>query len=126
MLGKRKSEEKIINIEATMKGNLVFNDPVNLKISGKFEGELETKGTLIIGEQAEVKTKVIKGENIKILGKVKGDVICSNRLELFPPGLVIGNIQAPILIIKEGASLKGYWDIPAIEEKKLKKHPKKK
>ena len=126
MLGRRKSEEKIINIEATMEGNLVFNSPVNLKISGKFEGELETKGTLIIGEQAEVKTKAIKGEDIKILGKVKGDIISSSRLELSPPGLVIGNIQAPILIIKEGAGLKGHCEVSVVEEKESKKYSKKK
>ena len=126
MLRSSKREEKIINIEATMKGNLVFNDPVNLKISGKFEGELETKGTLIIGEQAEVKTKIIKGEDIKILGKVNGDIISSSRLELSPPGLVIGNIQAPILIIKEGAGLKGHCDISAAEKKESKKHSKNK
>jgi len=126
VLGRRKREGRIINIEATMKGNLVFNNPVNLKISGKFEGELETKGILIIGEQAEVKTKIIKGEDIKILGKVKGDIIASSRLELSPPGLVIGNIQAPILIVKEGAALKGHCDISAVEEKESKKDSEKK
>jgi len=109
-----------------MKGNLVFNNPVNLKISGKFEGELETKGTLIIGEQAEVKTKIIKGEDIKILGKVKGDIIASSRLELSPPGLIIGNIQAPILIVKEGAGLKGHCEVTAIFEGEFKKSSKKK
>ena len=75
------SDGKIIDIETGMQGNMKFSGPINLRISGSFEGELEMKGTLIIGENANVKVGTIRGENIKIQGKVKGDIVC-NRLEL--------------------------------------------
>ena len=65
--------DEVINIEAGMEGNLKFNNPINLRISGRFEGELETKGILTIGEKADVKAKIIKGDDIKIEGRVKGD-----------------------------------------------------
>jgi len=122
----KNTEEKVINITATMKGNLTFNDPVNLRLSGNFEGKLETKGTLIIGEEANLQVTTIRGEDIKILGKVKGDIISSSCIELFPPCSVIGSIQAPILIVREGAGLKGHCDISAAEEKKSKKHSRRK
>jgi cytoskeletal protein CcmA (bactofilin family) len=78
MIGKKQrrpeAEEKILDVNASMQGNMIFKDPVNLKINGTFEGTLTTKGNLTIGESAEVKADII-GENIVIAGKVTGDII---------------------------------------------------
>jgi len=120
-------EGNFIDIDAGMEGNIKFSGQVNLRISGKFEGELETKGHLTIGENADVKAKIIRGENIIILGKVKGDIICTKHLEISPPASVTGNIQAPLLVVKEGAMLKGHCNVPIEEEKdEAKKSSKKK
>ena len=108
---KSTAEDKIIDIETGMQGNMKFNGPINLRISGSFEGELETKGTLIIGENATVKAGTIRGENIKIQGKVKGDIICT-RLELAPTARLIGNVETSGLVINEGAILKGKCQMP--------------
>ena len=120
---KPRTEGKVIDIEAGIEGNLKFSTPVNLRISGKFDGELETKGTLTIGEKADVKAKIIKGEYITIAGKVRGDIVSSKRLELSSSAKVIGNVKAPILVIAEGAMLKGKCQMPIEEEKT---EPKKK
>jgi len=121
-----KKEEKVVDIEVGLEGNVRFNTPLNLRISGKFEGELDVKGTLAISERADVKVKIIKGEDVVISGKVKGNIVCSKRLELIFPAKVIGNIKAPILIVNEGAVLKGKCEMPIEDEKReLKKHTKK-
>lgn len=106
------TEGEIINIDAGVEGNVKFSGPINLRLNGKFEGELETKGVLIIGEKADVKAKTIKGDTITIAGRVKGDIISSKRLELSATARVIGNIEAPILVIQEGAMLKGGCQMP--------------
>ena len=118
--------DEVINIEAGMEGSLKFNSPINLKISGKFEGELETKGILIIGEKADVKAKTIKGDTITIAGKVKGDIISSKRLELSATAKVIGNVEAPILVIQEGAMLKGDCSMPVEDAERKESTSKKK
>lgn len=124
---KPKTDEQFINIEAGMEGNLKFNNPINLKISGKFDGELETKGLLMIGEKADVKAKTIKGDTITIAGKVKGNIISSKRLELIATARVIGNVETPLLVIQEGAMLKGDCQMPVEEEKsEPKESPEKK
>lgn len=120
-----KIKEKVIDIEAGVEGDLKFSTPVNLKISGKFEGVLDIKGTLAIGERADVKVKIIKGESITIAGKVKGDIVSSRRLELVAPAKVIGNIKAPILVINEGAMLKGKCQMPIGDEKSELKESRK-
>jgi len=108
---KTAGEEKVVNITAGIKGELKFNGPINLQISGKFEGELETKGTLTIGEKADIKAKIIKGENIIIFGKVKGNIVCSKRLEICKPARVVGNIKTPVLVIAEGAVLNSHCQV---------------
>ncbi len=120
-------KEKLIDIEAEIQGNVKFSSPVNLRINGKFEGELETKGVLIIGEKADVKAKIIKAEDIIIAGKVKGDIESSKRLELVSSAKVIGNIETPVLVINEGAMLKGRCQMPIeVEKSETKKSSKKK
>lgn len=110
-------DEKIIDIQTGMQGNVKFSGPINIRISGEFEGELETKGILIIGEKANVKAKIIKGENITISGKVKGDILSSKRLVLSSTAKVIGNVETPVLIVNEGAILKGECQMPIEDEK---------
>ena len=119
------TEDKVINIEAGMQGNLKFTGPVNLRLNGDFEGDLEAKGVLIIGEKANVKAKTVKGDNITISGRVEGNVICSKRLELTTSARVIGNIETPILVIAEGALLRGDCQMP-VDAIELKEKPKKK
>lgn len=106
LLGKKKGTEKILDVDASMQGTLSFKDPVNLRINGKFEGMLETKGNLTIGETAVVDA-TINGENIIIAGKVKGDVIAKHRLVLLPTATMQGDIKTPKLNIVEGALFEG-------------------
>lgn len=122
--GSLQTEDKTINIEAGMQGNLKFTGPVNLRINGNFEGELEAKGNLIIGENADVKAKIVKGDSITVSGRVEGNVICTKRLELSASARVIGNVEAPVLVIAEGALLKGDCQMP-IETAESKGSPKK-
>lgn len=110
MIGKKprrgELEEKILDVDASIQGNVIFKDPVNLKINGKFEGTLTTKGNLTIGESAEITADII-GENIIIAGKVSGDIIAEKSLQLISPAKLIGNIKTPSLVINEGALLNG-------------------
>ncbi|MCF7873930.1 MAG: polymer-forming cytoskeletal protein [Candidatus Omnitrophica bacterium] len=100
-----RKKEKILDVDATMQGSLVFSDPVNLRINGEFDGNLTTKGSLIIGETASVKAQ-IKGENVVISGKVNGTIKADN-VKLFSTSEVYGDIQAGKISIEEGAVFDG-------------------
>lgn len=102
----RKSEEKILDVDAAMQGSLNFKDPVNLRINGKFEGNLDTKGNLTIGSSAIVFAD-ITGDNVIIGGRVKGKIIAKERLTLLPTAIVEGDIFPARLNIAEGAILEG-------------------
>ena len=99
-------EEKILDVDASMQGTIAFKDPVNLRINGSFEGKLDTRGTLTIGENAKVKAH-IQGDRIIIAGKVTGDISASQSVSVIAPAVIQGNIVTPRLSVSEGATLEG-------------------
>jgi len=106
MAFKKKMEEKILDVDASMQGTLSFKDPVNLRINGKFEGTLDTKGNLTMGTSATVFAD-ISGDNIIIGGRIKGRIIAKESLTLLPTAIVEGEIFPAKLNIAEGAILEG-------------------
>jgi len=106
MAFKKKPEEKFLDVDASMQGNLSFKDPVNLRINGKFEGNLETRGNLTIGSSAIVSADIV-GDNIVIGGRVKGKITARESLTLLPTAIVEGDIYPARLNVTEGAILEG-------------------
>jgi cytoskeletal protein CcmA (bactofilin family) len=107
-MAKRKDEvdEKILDVDASMQGPIAFKDPVNLRINGSFEGKLDTRGSLTIGENAKIKA-TIHGDRIIVAGKVTGDITATHSISIIPPALIQGNITTPRLSVGEGAVLEG-------------------
>ena len=111
MLGKAKQKTKeqgapLLDVTASMQGSLIFMEPVVLRINGKFEGSLETRGDLTIGEEAVVQANII-GDEITIKGRVNGKIVAKRQLKLVPPAVLTGEIWAPILQVEPGARLDG-------------------
>jgi cytoskeletal protein CcmA (bactofilin family) len=76
------------------------------QIDGSVAGEISAEGELVIGESAQVKA-AIQGEQVRVFGRVIGDIVCSERLELFSGARVTGNISSPRLIIHDGVIFDG-------------------
>ena len=108
MIGRKdkRHEEKTLDVDASMQGSLVFKDPVNLKINGRFEGTLNTKGNLMIGEHAVISADVV-GDMIVVAGKVNGNINAMKELKLIAPACVVGDIRTPLLSVAEGAIFEG-------------------
>jgi len=106
MAFKKKPEEKILDVDAAMQGSLSFKEPVNLRINGRFEGNLETKGNLTVGPSATVIAE-ITGDNIIVGGRVRGKIMAKERLTLLPSAIVEGDIYPARLNVAEGAIFEG-------------------
>ena len=100
------SAEKWLEVDASMTGTVAFKDPVNLKINGKFDGSLEAKGSLLIGERAQVKA-TIRGETITIGGTVSGTITALSRVEMLSGARVKGKITSPRIVMSDGAIVDG-------------------
>lgn len=106
MSRKDRTDQKILDVDASMQGTLAFKDPVNLRINGKFDGKLDTKGSLIIGENATIQAD-INGEEIIVAGKITGNITAQKSLQMLSHAHVVGDIVTPVLSIESGAVLQG-------------------
>ena len=94
--------------DTNFKGTMTFEKP--LKIDGKFDGELTTKGSLIVGQSGEVHADIRVGD-IVINGQVSGNIAADGKVQLNPTASLIGDIKAARLAIAEGATFVGNCDV---------------
>jgi cytoskeletal protein CcmA (bactofilin family) len=93
---------------------LTFQGPA--RIDGSVEGEIQCHGKLTIGEGAEVRAK-ISGQIVIIQGRVEGNVMASEKIELVAPARLYGNISTPRLIIAEGVVFDGDCSMGVAKQK---------
>jgi len=77
---------------------------------GRLDGRVNAAKTFRVGPQGEVHAEVT-GRVVVIGGRVFGNVVASERVELLPTGVLEGNIRAPKIVIAEGAQFKGSVDM---------------
>ena len=89
----------------TLTGETVFQ--AMLRVDGHLIGTVSSDtGTLIIGSNGQVDANIVVAAAM-ISGTVNGDVVATEKIQLGRTARVIGNIQAPRLIVEEGAILEG-------------------
>jgi cytoskeletal protein CcmA (bactofilin family) len=86
-------------------GKLHFDGPAT--IDGEVDGEIIALAHITVGQQAIVKGK-LSAQSILVQGKVMADVVAEKRLEIQPPGSVVGDVTALSLVIGDGAILEGH------------------
>lgn len=77
-----------------------------IKIDGYVQGDIIWQDDVIIGVTSHCKS-TITCKNALINGKVEGNVVCENTLNLEPNGRITGDLTVKNLIIKEGGSFEG-------------------
>lgn len=75
-------------------------------IYGRFEGEIDVSGRVIVGEAAQVDAN-INAAAIVIAGKVRGNLSASTHLDILPSGVLTGTLKAGSFSAAEGSSVKG-------------------
>ncbi len=76
-------------------------------VNGKFSGEIQTPDTLIIGEKGVVNANIRAGTVI-INGEVVGNVLATERVELRGTARVLGDVEAPVIVVEEGVLFEGH------------------
>lgn len=104
----------VLNSDVTVVGTLRFTD--NLLVDGSVEGEITSDGELTVGEHAVIqageKNKVaVRTKSAIIHGRVTGDVVVTDRVELAETAELVGDITAARLAIQEGATFVGHCSV---------------
>jgi cytoskeletal protein CcmA (bactofilin family) len=119
-IGGKKQNEQLrayLGQDAVFEGTMNFEGTV--RIDGKFEGEIFSNDTLIIGETGELTAEITAGTVI-CKGKVNGTILASKRIEIHSQSRVVGNIKAPSLYVEVGALFDGSCDMSGAEGKIIK------
>ena len=76
-------------------------------LDAKLRGEVRASDTLVIGEQSVVHA-TITAATLVVHGEVVGSVTASERIELHKTARVTGDIEAPLIVMAEGAVHDGH------------------
>jgi cytoskeletal protein CcmA (bactofilin family) len=91
--------------EATVfEGTLVV--PHSLRVDGRVKGKIETGEVLTVGPSGIIEAD-IKAKSAIIGGKVTGNVVVDERIELESNASIVGDIRTRDLVINEGAVFQG-------------------
>jgi cytoskeletal protein CcmA (bactofilin family) len=83
----------------------------SLYVDGKVEGSVNLPGNRVtIGRNGQVAASIIARE-IVVLGKVKGNITASDRVDIRAEGALTGDVAAARISIEDGAFFKGGIDI---------------
>lgn len=93
-----------ISAGTVIKGEIL--SPNDIRIDGTFEGRVQSKGRVVVGESAVIKGDVVC-ENIDLWGKVEGNIFVKDTLSLMDGCVVTGNLHIRRLAVELGATFNG-------------------
>ena len=93
-----------ISAGTIIKGEIL--SPYDIRIDGTFEGKVQTKGRVVIGETADIKGDIIC-ENVDLWGKIEGNLYVKDTLSLMEGCSVNGNLNTKRLSVELGSVFNG-------------------
>lgn len=85
-------------------GEILGDAPVH--VAGQLEGRVHVDQTVVVSAQGQVRGEIF-AHTARIGGRVEGPVRAMDRVEVTASGHLEGDIQAPRVVIEEGAFFKG-------------------
>ena len=93
-----------ISAGTVIKGEIL--SPTDIRIDGTFEGRVQSKGRVVVGESATIKGDIVC-ENVDLWGKVDGNLFVKDTLSLKEGCVVDGNLHIRRLAVELGATFNG-------------------
>jgi cytoskeletal protein CcmA (bactofilin family) len=94
----------VLSMGVSIKGSVKFRN--ELLIDGEVEGEINSTGTLTIGEHARIRGE-IKAKSVQVRGAVEGNIFATEHCQLQAGCTLRGDIVAPRLVVNENATFLG-------------------
>lgn len=90
-----------VTIEGKIEGD------ADIRIGGKFKGDIHIKGDLNLDKGAKVSAKV-HAANVTIGGELEGNVVAGAQVKLLESGQLIGDLKAATLTVVAGSRMRGH------------------
>ena len=98
------AKESLIAADLTIEGKI--EGAGNVRIAGKFKGDVNVQGDLTIDAGAKL-TGAVRADKVTIAGELEGNVEQASLVDLMHTGVVIGDLKAGSLTVAAGARLRG-------------------
>ena len=82
-----------------------------IRLNCQFKGAVHSEGTVIVASEGDVEAD-IDAMQISIAGKVKGKVRATRQLEITEHGILLGNVETPLIKVDPGAYFTGHCNMP--------------
>jgi cytoskeletal protein CcmA (bactofilin family) len=99
--------ESVIAPELTIEGKIEGSG--NVRIAGKFKGDVNVNGNLTIETNASL-TGQVTAKAITIAGELNGNILNAEKVDLLESGVVNGDIKAGTLTVAAGSRMRGQVD----------------
>ncbi|MGZ8454962.1 MAG: bactofilin family protein [Candidatus Binatia bacterium] len=97
--------ESIFGPGVTIEGKI--EGDADIRIGGKFKGDIQIKGDLNLDKGAKVSAKV-QAANVTIGGELEGNVIAGAQVKLLESGQLVGDLKAATLTVVAGSRMRGH------------------
>ena len=117
--------EQVLNTIAygtVLKGSIITQG--DIRIEGTVQGKITCNAKLVIGEKGIVEGNV-DARNAHISGKIKGEVVVRELLQLQKTGSIEGDLFTQKLAVEMGAEFTGNCSMGAAAKSALEKNPEK-
>src|SRR5256714_13473162 len=102
------NSKNVLSSDVEIKGNLKFSGELTLE--GKLEGEINSDGVLQLGETGSVNGN-LNVNSLIVRGKINGNVIAKDKIEIKSKAEVFGDVRAAKLVIEEGVTFVGKTEV---------------
>jgi len=102
------NSRNVLNSDVEVKGTLKFSG--ELAFDGKLDGEINSEGTLNLGDAAVIKGN-INANTVVVRGKINGNVTAREKIDLKSRAELFGDIRAAKLVVEEGVTFVGKSEV---------------
>jgi cytoskeletal protein CcmA (bactofilin family) len=102
------NSKNILNSDVELKGTLKFTG--EMTFDGKLDGDINSDGSLNLGDNAIIKGNITVN-SVVMRGKITGNVIAKDKIDIKTKTELFGDIRAPKLAMEEGVTFVGKTEV---------------
>ncbi len=117
----RRTLDSLIRFTSSVGEDTVFNGSFNggenIVVRGLVQGESDIQGIVVVTDTGRWHGK-LTADVVIVAGKVEGDIIAREKIEVHSMATILGNLHSPIIAIETGAIHDGRIDMTSVDQLK--------
>jgi cytoskeletal protein CcmA (bactofilin family) len=119
----RRQTPRIEGGESVIAANLTIEGKIegtgNVKIAGRFKGDVRIDGNFSIEPGAHLTGQVLAGI-VVVGGELQGNIESAKRVDVLEGGVIVGDVKAGSITVAAGSRMRGHVEFGWAEEKPFK------